>query len=151
MMTLFLRGRSENGYGFKNGCEKWHFSVWKRVRIWRTERHSLTKHSSEYPPPGTQLINPFNKMGKVKILTKNADLFLYNPNKGSAQPVSGQTSVPEVPSSISKCNLKSLFRYLFFPCSSKSFYIGIFGKRSSDEEGVGMTLSFAGQNKDLYL
>ena len=90
-------------------------------------------------------------MGKVKIHTKNADLFLYNPDKGSAQPVSGQTSVPEVPSSISKCNLKSLFRYLFFPCSSKSFYIGIFGKRSSDEEGVGMTLSFASQNKDLYL
>ena len=52
------------------------------------------------PPPGTQLINPFNKMGKVKILTKNADLFLYNPNKGSAQPVSAQTSVPEVPSSV---------------------------------------------------
>ena len=90
-------------------------------------------------------------MGKVKIHTKNADLFLYNPDKGSAQPVSGQTSVPEVPSSISKCNLKSLFRYLFFPCSSKSFYIGIFGKRSSDEEGVGMRLSFASQNKDLYL
>ena len=103
------------------------------------------------PPPGTQLINPFNKMGKVKILTKNADLFLYNPNKGSAQPVSAQTSVPEVPSSISKCNLKSLFRYLFFPCSSKSFYIGIFVKRSSDEEGVGMRLSFVSQNKDLYL
>ena len=87
------------------------------------------------PPPGTQLINPFNKMGKVKIHTKIADLFLYNPNKGSAQPVSAQTSVPEVPSSISKCNLKSLFRYLFFPCSSKSFYIGIFVKRSSDKEG----------------
>lgn len=66
-----------------------------------TERHSPTKHSWEYPPPpGTQLINPFNKMGKVKILTKNADLFLYNPNKGSAQPVSAQTSVPEVPSSV---------------------------------------------------
>ena len=103
------------------------------------------------PPPGTQLINPFNKMGKVKIHTKIADLFLYNPNKGSAQPVSAQTSVPEVPSSISKCNLKSLFRYLFFPCSSKSFYIGIFVKRSSDKEGVGMRLSFVSQNKDLYL
>ena len=103
------------------------------------------------PPPGTQLINPFNKMGKVKILIKNADLFLYNPNKGSAQPVSAQTSVPEVPSSISKCNLKSLFRYLFFPCSSRSFYIGIFVKRSSDKEGVGMRLSFVSQNKDLYL
>ena len=102
-------------------------------------------------PPGTQLINPFNKMGKVKIHTKIADLFLYNPNKGSAQPVSAQTSVPEVPSSISKCNLKSLFRYLFFPCSSKSFYIGIFVKRSSDKEGVGMRLSFVSQNKDLYL
>ena len=32
-------------------------------------------------PPGTQLINPFNKMGKVKIHSKNADFFLYNPNK----------------------------------------------------------------------
>ena len=53
-------------------------------------------------PPRTQLINPFNKMGKVKIHTKNADLFLYNPNKGSAHPVSAQTSVPEVPSAISK-------------------------------------------------
>ena len=103
------------------------------------------------PPPGTQLINPFNKMGKVKIHKKKADLFLYNPNKGSAEPVSAQTSVPEVPSSISKCNLKSLFRYLFFPCSSKSFYIGIFVKRSSDEEGVGMRLSFVSENKDLYL
>ena len=50
-----------------------------------------------------------------------------------------------------KCNLKSLFRYLFFPCSSKSFYIGIFVKRSSDKEGLGMRLSFVSQNKDLYL
>ena len=32
-------------------------------------------------PPRTQLINPFNKMGKVKIHSKNADFFLYNPNK----------------------------------------------------------------------
>ena len=33
------------------------------------------------PPPRTQLINPFNKMGKVKIHSKNADFVLYNPNK----------------------------------------------------------------------
>lgn len=66
-------------------------------------------------------------------------------------PVSARTSLPEVPSSISKCNLQSLFRHLFFPCSSKSFYTGIFVKRSSDEEGVGMGLSFVTQNKDLYL
>lgn len=39
-----------------------------------TERHSPTKHSWEYPPPpGTQLINPFNKMGKVKILFLTKD------------------------------------------------------------------------------
>ena len=30
-----LEARSENGFG------KWHFLVWNRVRIWRTERHTL--------------------------------------------------------------------------------------------------------------
>ena len=27
------------------GCEKWHFFIWNRVRIWRTERHTPTKKS----------------------------------------------------------------------------------------------------------
>ena len=35
----------------ENGCGKWHFFVWNRVRIWRTERHIPTKNSQEYPPP----------------------------------------------------------------------------------------------------
>ena len=38
-----LKVRSENG------CEKWHFLVWNRVRIWRTGRHTPTKNFQEYP------------------------------------------------------------------------------------------------------
>ena len=34
----------------KNGCGKWHFLVWNRVRIWRTGRHTPTKNTQEYPP-----------------------------------------------------------------------------------------------------
>ena len=34
----------------KNGCGKWHFWGWNRVRIWRTGRHTPTKNIQEYPP-----------------------------------------------------------------------------------------------------
>ena len=41
----------------ENGCGKWHFLVWKRVRIWRNRRHSPTKNSQEQSPyPGKILI-----------------------------------------------------------------------------------------------
>ena len=33
----------------ENGCEKWHFLVWNRVKIWRTRRHTPTKNSQENP------------------------------------------------------------------------------------------------------
>ena len=42
---------------------------------------SIPRSTPPPPPPRTQLINPFNKMGKVKIHSKNADFVLYNPNK----------------------------------------------------------------------
>ena len=35
----------------ENGCGKWHFLVWNRVRIRRTGRHTPTKNSQKYPPP----------------------------------------------------------------------------------------------------
>ena len=41
----------------ENGCEKWHFLVWNRVRIWRIGRHTPTKNSVENPQgprPGYQ-------------------------------------------------------------------------------------------------
>ena len=34
----------------ENGCGKWHFLVWKRVRIWRNRRHTPTKNSQEQSP-----------------------------------------------------------------------------------------------------
>ena len=40
----FLEAESEHG------CEKWHFLVWNRVRIWRTGRHTPTENSQEYLP-----------------------------------------------------------------------------------------------------
>ena len=40
--SVFLEVRSENG------CEKWQFWVWYRIRIWRTGRHTRTKNSQEY-------------------------------------------------------------------------------------------------------
>ena len=33
----------------ENGCEKWQFLVWNRVRIWRTRRHRPSKNSQETP------------------------------------------------------------------------------------------------------
>ena len=42
--NYFLEARSENG------CKKWHFLVWNRVRIWRTERRISTKNPQEYSP-----------------------------------------------------------------------------------------------------
>ena len=35
----------------ENGCGKWHFWVWNRVRTLRTGRHIPTKNSQEYPLP----------------------------------------------------------------------------------------------------
>ena len=35
----------------ENGCGKWHFWVWNRVRTLRTGRHTPTKNSQEYPLP----------------------------------------------------------------------------------------------------
>ena len=40
----FLEARSENR------CEKWHFFVWNKVKIWRTGRHTPTKNSQKYLP-----------------------------------------------------------------------------------------------------
>ena len=40
----FLEARSENV------CEKWHFLVRSRVRIWRTGRHTPTKNFQEKTP-----------------------------------------------------------------------------------------------------
>ena len=34
----------------ENGCEKRHFLVWNRVRIWRPCRHTPCKSFLEYPP-----------------------------------------------------------------------------------------------------
>ena len=34
----------------ENGCGKWHFLVWKRVRIWRNRMHTPTKSSQEQSP-----------------------------------------------------------------------------------------------------
>ena len=33
----------------ENGCEKWRFLVWNRVKIWGTGRHTPTKSPQEYP------------------------------------------------------------------------------------------------------
>ena len=41
----FLEARSENG------CEKWNFLVWNKVKIWRTVWHTPTKKIQEYSPP----------------------------------------------------------------------------------------------------
>ena len=89
-----------------------------------------------------------NKIALRKRLAKEISTEWSN-DMSKDLPVGARTSLPEVPSSISKCNFKSLFQHLFFPCSSKSFYTGIFVKRSSDEEGVGVVLRFVSQNKDL--
>ena len=34
----------------ENGCGKWHFLVWKRVRIWINRMHTPTKNSQEQSP-----------------------------------------------------------------------------------------------------
>ena len=34
------------------GVENYIFLVWNRVRIWETGRHTPTKNSQEYHPPG---------------------------------------------------------------------------------------------------
>ena len=41
--------------GSENGCGKWHFLVWSRVRIRRNRRHTPTKNFQEYPPPRTSV------------------------------------------------------------------------------------------------
>ena len=38
----------------ENGCGKWNILVWNWVRIWGTGRHTPTKNSEEYHPPGDQ-------------------------------------------------------------------------------------------------
>ena len=45
MITQFL-----STPGLKTVVENDNFSVWNRVRIWRTGRHNPTKNSQEYPP-----------------------------------------------------------------------------------------------------
>ena len=36
----------------ENGCRKWHFGVWNRVRIRRAGRHTPHQEFPQYPPPG---------------------------------------------------------------------------------------------------
>ena len=47
---VFFNTQGLGGWS-ENGCEKLHFLVWNRVRIWRTGRHNPTKNSQENPPP----------------------------------------------------------------------------------------------------
>ena len=45
-LISILQVRSENG------CGKLHVLVWNMAGIWRTGRHTPTKNSQKYPPPG---------------------------------------------------------------------------------------------------
>ena len=63
----------------ENGCGKWHVLVWNRVRIWRTEQHTPTENSEEYPPtlPGTiHLILPDSVGHKAKDLSHSLSICL---------------------------------------------------------------------------
>ena len=70
MMTKFLRGRSENGYGFKKPSLK----TGVKNDIFWSERGSGFGEPGGAPPSRiprstpseVQLINPFNKVGKAK-------------------------------------------------------------------------------------
>ena len=67
-----LKARSENG------CGKWHFLGWNRIRIWGTRWHTPTKDSQGYtpgkwPPPekgalsGWILLDPIGYIGLFPI------------------------------------------------------------------------------------
>ena len=59
----------------ENGCGNWHFSVWNRVRIWRTGRHTPTKNSQEYPPAP----NHRGSTGRLYLFRQNLHLLQIVP------------------------------------------------------------------------
>ena len=55
--------------GSENGCGKWYFLVWNRIRIWRTGRHIPTKNSQE---------NPSGKYGRNMIAQDKFGRYINN-------------------------------------------------------------------------
>ena len=44
----------------EEGCGKWHFLVWNKVRIWRTRLHTPTENYPEYPLGSETALSFFN-------------------------------------------------------------------------------------------
>ena len=53
----------------ENGCEKWHFLVWNRVRIWR---HRAAQPQKEFPG-----LPPSSPLGCFKVLVRHTN-FMYH-------------------------------------------------------------------------
>ena len=57
----------------ENGCGKWHFWVWNRVRTLRTGRHTPTKNSQEYPLPLPGRMSPGRCPHSTSVTQESAE------------------------------------------------------------------------------
>ena len=123
MMTLwllwwhnFLEARSENR------CEKLHYLVWNRVRIWRIGRHTPSVNSQEYTPGSLRNLTKKKLLHRQLILFKRVNPYRMVPYRSYDTNNSFVSSYPIIPLEIC-LDLKRILNFIIGRGWSRSWLV----------------------------